>query len=1163
MAGSLIEGRYRLRRKLQPGDAARGVPDLWEADDGGDRYFVKAWRLTKGDDRPLRALWNREVRGVMRLQSHPGASELFVRLQQLGVDERQFYAILDGGRRELLSKVLETRSKYPWLVNLGEVGRRAPIWQGLLRVAEAIAMVHREGTLHRSLSPSSVFVDPEGIGDFRLSGFEWSLRVASTDNRVRPGSGSGVRASELDRDGGEYSTATDWFDLGVLAAHLFGASATNPRTRPKLREFVNRPGLLNLAERNLVLALLEDDPERRLFDDAEVVKSIRDVIRDLGAVTSAIRRPLVLAVRTSRQSGVSEAIERASSGEASADEPHRQRMWMKHDLRGDIRVVARSSPRPHYILRGERLSYRIGAWSNGGALTWGIAYCEAVEQVPTAYPDDIHLNLGDRQLDVIGYPDAVKSLRSLRDRSAPWDRVFPFRKSRAQMPAHLQDVHDFFRVTHQLDTALTVAQICPVRVTATRRLADESEIEVTPIDDPARKDLAASLMLAPPPDQLRDWFDLGVEAVQADDEPGPRRDTYALLARPVLGRDANAETRWHFTSAAAGRDGPLYRFSTPVGSGARKGDILYLARNFGGTIKQIRRRAKAIEELKEQDTLLRALDDPVSATRVSDDQVPDARIPVKLDESKVEALLRMWNTQPTFAVQGPPGTGKTTLIKAFSDRLMHTDPSAQILITAHSHHTVDDVLDKLSEHFDALPEAERPVIVRLGAEEGSIHAADTLALDAIETLAASDLAARTRTDLRERLEAARGAAGGSQDGDFRTMLLLVQDAANISLSTSNSGGLADLVDRGRRFDWSVIEEAGKAHGFDMVAALEESHRVVMIGDHEQLPPFNATVFKDLLADAPRVRNALRAAAAFAPTLIDVTIVADDEARNGFGERCEFWRDRVGFFGHLFNRSLEGEGRRAPAMTLVDQHRMHPHIAEVVGRTFYPDDRGTGTTLRTPEETRLRFEKDPPFTLAEGGWMPDERVVWVNVPWVQNRRHAVGETVGLFTSPVEVDAVLASLDQIRPRDGSDCSVQVLSPYNDQLDLINGRARTAIAAGHLPHLAELPFDMLQGKRLGATVDEFQGSEADVVVVSLVRNNGYLPWRSVGFLKHANRMNVLMSRARHKLVIIGSWDFFDTRCDANTAEGAEYQYIGRLMGVLKDARRKGRARCIEAPR
>jgi hypothetical protein len=92
------------------------------------------------------------------------------------------------------------------------------------------------------------------------------------------------------------------------------------------------------------------------------------------------------------------------------------------------------------------------------------------------------------------------------------------------------------------------------------------------------------------------------------------------------------------------------------------------------------------------------------------------------------------------------------------------------------------------------------------------------------------------------------------------------------------------------------------------------------------------------------------------------------------------------------------------------------------------------------------------------------------------------------------------------------------------------------------------------MGATVDQFQGSEADVVIVSLVRNNALVPWKSIGFLKESNRMNVLLSRARQKLIIVGSWDFFDTRCNAFTSKDDEHFYIGEMMSRMKEAERLG---------
>ncbi|MGA2058567.1 MAG: AAA domain-containing protein [Bradyrhizobium sp.] len=66
------------------------------------------------------------------------------------------------------------------------------------------------------------------------------------------------------------------------------------------------------------------------------------------------------------------------------------------------------------------------------------------------------------------------------------------------------------------------------------------------------------------------------------------------------------------------------------------------------------------------------------------------------------------------------------------------------------------------------------------------------------------------------------------------------------------------------------------------------------------------------------------------------------------------------------------------------------------------------------------------------------------------------------------------------------------------------------------------MGRAKRLGATVDEFQGSEADIVVASLVRNNDEKIGKGLGFLADDRRVNVLLSRARHKLVLVGSWSF-----------------------------------------
>lgn len=1156
-------GRYRLTRKIVRGDPKRGIPDLWQAEDFGDLYYAKLWRKSSSENSAIQALWNREVRGLMRLQGYPGASELFVKLRDLDADEKYFFAILDGGRRQLLSEFLKERMHYPWLVNLSEVGRRRPLWEGLKRIASALTILHSEGTLHRALSPFSIFASPEGQGEFRLSGFEWSLRIAGSDGgSSRGGPNKLFVAPELDRSDGEYSAATDWYDFGLLAAELFGVPIKGIRKRSAIQGLVAKLTNLREGERQFISRLLDENQGQRLVDPQEIEQLLRYIIRDLSTVATAAIRDLVVAVRLGSDREMSRTIEVVSEGKASSHDPVAQRDWIRRDLQGDVRVIGRTTPNPHYVLKGQKLEYRIRNWSFDKVTTWDIGFCVGIERVPRLDREDQLFSLGQRKLDVQLLPHVHKNVRSVRDKAAPWDKIFPIRIEKSDLPNDLRTVHEFFRITQQLDTVLTVAQICAVDVLEIHKTANDTTIVATPVPEPERADLAHSLNLDTPAEQVRDWFKLGAEAVTSDDEEDPKQDKYSFLERRTIGSDTSSTT-WRFIGAKPHSSGPRYQFRAQGAAQIREGRA-YLARNHGGTLAQIRRRHKAIEEMRLFEGLLRLISSPREVMRSNSDKLPPPRANIKLDASKLGALQRLWRTQPSFAIQGPPGTGKTTLIKAFADRLFNADSSAQILISAHSHHTVDDVREKLSNLFAHYDNHHRPIVLRLGADPDDEDAAEMVTEKLCKQLRQSELARRMPGYLQDRLEAAvETREGRSADAgtDIRTMQVLVQDAANLTFSTLNSPDLADLAERGRRFDWSIIEEAGKAHGFDMATALQESHRLLLIGDHYQLPPFNVRRFTDLLSDALKVRQAIVTGAQFAPGLVDPSLVADEEGREPFVERCAEWSKMVRLFETIFTRSAYDEGENAPAAILTDQHRMHPHIAELVGKVFYPDDRG-GTILVSPEETHRRFDEPAPFAIADDSWLPQQRVVWCDVPWERKEEFAEGEIEGLFASRPEADLVVKILDQIRPRNQEACELQILSPYKDQLDAIRGAIEHTYSAGRLGHMFGAPFDLRHGKRMGATVDEFQGSEADVVIVSLVRNNALVPWKSVGFLKEKNRMNVLLSRARQKLIIVGSWDFFASRCNAKTNEYEEYAYIGQLMKEMATAERAKTLARVRAP-
>ena len=1167
----MLGDRYTLKRKVQGGDAKRGLPELWEADDIGDRYYVKLWRRSGESAFDIRALWNREVRSLMRVQGFPQSSEIFVKLHDLREEKKFYYAVLNVDQREPLAEALEKRSRRSALQNLYETPRRRALWEGLLRVARGLVLLHGEGTLHRSLTPWSVFVGYDDGSDFRLSGFEWSLRLSGADGAsITVSRPSGLVAPEVDpatASSGEYSVATDWYDFGLLAAEIFGVPLRNLKKRAAVVDSLLKLQPLRERERALIRHLLMEDQRHRLVDGDEICNQIRGLITELNVTSTAINRNLILAVRLGPDVRLSKAIAEASERRASADRVDEQKRWMEADLQGDLRITLRPSTEPYFILRGERLEYRVQRFRTGDLSTWDIGFCDSAENFPKPSADDQVFSLGQRQLELVSWIDAKRSIQRIRDRSAPWDRAFPIARERRQLEPHLRDVRDFFRITQALDALFIAASICPVEVVIVDRTDAETTIEVTPFEEPERNELAQVLSLGPPSEQLRDWFGLGFEAIVEGEDSDRRADQYQLLGRRSL-ESEGSRTRWQFRKASfdeSGR-GVRYQFTAPVVDPVRERRY-YLARNHDGTLSQLRRRNRFIEELQTQESLLRTLADLAATSRLSSDSLPPARAPIKLDDSKLTVLERIWRTQPFFALQGPPGTGKTTLVKAFLDRLLAHDPSAQILLTAHSHHTVDDVLGKIADLFRDHPSANPPLLLRVRSGDGARNGKETKLDNAtfevepvterlLAHLRTSILAGRSPPFLRGRLDAAiTGADGGQVDTDLRTMQLLVQDAANITFSTLNSAGLSDIAARSRRFDWSVIEEAGKAHGFDMVVAMGESHRLLMIGDHKQLFPFNAQVFKTLLGEPLRVRKAIEKGQQFAVTLVDPTIVADDPTRAPLEERCTRWRAMVGLFGWLFEQVSSLDPESSPVATLTDQHRMHPAIARLVGRTFYPSADSDGETfLRSPSEIAGSATEQPPFRIRTGSWLPAEAVVWCDVPWVQDRRFSKGEEDGFFISTPEIKAVLKILLEIRSRGSTPCSIQILSPYNDQLKELRSAIRLHRADPDYAHMFSDPLDLTVGKRMGATVDDFQGSEADVVIVSLVRNNAEPPSKSLGFLRVPNRMNVLLSRAKHKLIIVGSWKFFASRCDEFTGPDVDYVYLRDLTKAVKRAMSDG---------
>ncbi|KPM46450.1 hypothetical protein AK830_g203 [Neonectria ditissima] len=210
--------------------------------------------------------------------------------------------------------------------------------------------------------------------------------------------------------------------------------------------------------------------------------------------------------------------------------------------------------------------------------------------------------------------------------------------------------------------------------------------------------------------------------------------------------------------------------------------------------------------------------------------------------------------------------------------------------------------------------------------------------------------------------------------------------------------------------------------------------------------------------------------------------------------------------------------RVPYSILETQRRMHPSIAELVRSTLYPTLKDAETVKDYPEVVGMK-----------------RRLFWFH----HDQPEAAGENNDSITTSrsntfeVEMTAALVShLSKQGKYAAGD--IAVLTPYLGQLQLLRRRMESmfeiCVNDRDLNELETLQADSSESKPPTAlvskttllksirvaTVDNFQGEEAKVIVISLVRSNSQ---HNCGFLKTSNRINVLLSRAQHGMYIIGN--------------------------------------------
>jgi superfamily I DNA and/or RNA helicase len=471
-------------------------------------------------------------------------------------------------------------------------------------------------------------------------------------------------------------------------------------------------------------------------------------------------------------------------------------------------------------------------------------------------------------------------------------------------------------------------------------------------------------------------------------------------------------------------------------------------------------------------TVIRARDDRLAElrdillgarpARFRDVKADDLFYPGPLNPSQEAAVQHVIAAQDVAIIHGPPGTGKTTtLVQAILETIRR---ERRVLVCAPSNTAVDLLTEKLAERGTR--------VIRLGnpSRVSELLLNHTLDARVIAHPSYSKMRAMRQTAEQYRATANEYVRDfGVEERERRRMLrdearMLMQAADDlerymteevlgaVQVVTSTLVGAASRSIRHLDFETVFIDEAAQALEPGCWIPIAKAERVVLAGDHHQLPP---------------------------------TVKSERAAREGLSET-------------LFEKCIQRQGNTARMLKV--QYRMHERIMGFSSRHFYNDALEAHPSVRHADLAAL----DP-------GFAPDAPVEFLDTAGFGFAEHTIPESRST-ANPEEAELLLQRLVQLldpgKRTHGQApvLSVGVIAPYRAQINYL----KDAIEE----NAALQPFLLDRTWSVG-TVDAFQGQERDVIAISLTRSNRR---GDIGFLSDIRRMNVGMTRARRKLLMVG---------------------------------------------
>ncbi|KAJ5970506.1 uncharacterized protein N7479_000424 [Penicillium vulpinum] len=448
-----------------------------------------------------------------------------------------------------------------------------------------------------------------------------------------------------------------------------------------------------------------------------------------------------------------------------------------------------------------------------------------------------------------------------------------------------------------------------------------------------------------------------------------------------------------------------------------------------------------------------------------------------LNDSQKDAIRFALGSRDIALIHGPPGTGKThTLIELI---LQLVQRKKRILVCGPSNVSVDNIVERLAP--------KKVPVVRIGHPARLLPSVLEHSLEVLtQTSDAGAIVKDIRKEIDEKQASIRKTRSGRERrGIYDDLKLLRKEfrqreskcvdnlvrESSVVLATLHGAGGHQL--KNQKFDVVIIDEASQALEAQCWISLLGAEKVVLAGDHLQLPPTVKSTGQKSKDNTSKGEK-------------KTDTNADIETLNG-----------VSLERTLFDRLLALHGAGIKRM-LTTQYRMHEKIMRFPSGELYEGK------LIASDAVKARLLVDLPYEVGGTDDTQEPLVFWDTQggDFPEKAEDEISKKGALLgdskSNEMEAMVVARHVDNLIDAGVRPESIAVITPYNGQLALLSRMLR----------------EKYPGLELGS-VDGFQGREKEAVVVSLVRSNAE---HEVGFLGEKRRLNVAMTRPKRHLCICG---------------------------------------------